>query len=179
MRKILIVAVLLAIALPGALFLMWDTQTRTLGNQLISELTTAQKQTFTRTPPPRAPVHENGFQCLGAMLDVTPDLRPFNPGPASAFDAFITGEKPISELPADVRARMVNLSPWAASLRACGESLQLTFVDGLAPWAKVTHPRFIKLGEAVPALIEFTALELRVLLADQQPEVALERCAST
>lgn len=179
MRRLLIIVVLLAVALPGGLFLVWDTQTRTLGNQLISELGAAQKQVFTRTPPPRTPLHDNGFQCLGAMLDVTPELRPFTPGSAASLDAFITGQKPIAELAPEVRSRMLAISPWAAAMRACGESMQLSFVEGLSPWAPVNHPRLMKLGAAVPALIEFTALELRVLLADGQPEVALERCTQT
>ena len=180
MRRILIVIVLLAVGIPGGLFLTWDTQTRTLGNQLISDVTAAQKQVFNRTPPPRAPLHDNGYQCLGGMMDVTPsDLRPFSPGAASALEPFITGQKPITELPPEVRARMLAISPWASSLRACGESLHLSWVDGLSPWAPVNQPRLLKLGVAVPSLIEFTALELRVLLADGQPEVALERCTQT
>jgi hypothetical protein len=36
----------------------------------------------------------------------------------------------------------------------------------------------VRLAEAMPALIDFTALELRVLVADGQPEVALERCST-
>lgn len=179
MRRILIVAVLLAVGVPLGLFLRWDTQTRTLGNQLISDVTTAHKQVFTRTPPPGTPLHDNGFQCLGAMLDVTPELRPFSPGAAASLDPFITGQKPISELPAEVRARMLTISPWAASMRGCGESMQLSFVESLSPWAPVDSPRMSKLAQAVPALIEFTALELRLLLADSQPDVALERCSQT
>lgn len=179
MRRLLIIAALLAVGLPLALFLVWDTQTRGLGNQLIFELTAAQKQVFTRTPPPRIPLHDNGFQCLGAMMDVTPELRPFTPGPAASLDAFITGQKPVTELSPEVRARMLAVSPWAASVRGCGESMQLSFVEGLSPWAQVNQPRLMKLGNAVPALIEFTALELRVLLADGQPDVALERCTQT
>lgn len=179
MRRILIIAVLLAVGLPLGFFLVWDTQTRALGNQLISDLTAAQKQVFTRTPPPGTPLHDNGFKCLGAMLDVTPELRPFTPGAAASLDPFITGQKPISELPPEVRARMLAISPWAASMRGCGESVELSFVEGLSPWAPVNQPRLMKLGDAVPALIEFTALELRLLLADGQPDVALERCSQT
>ncbi len=103
MRRLLIIVALLAVAIPFGLFIQWDTQTRSLGNKLIADLTTAQKQVFTRTPPPGTPLHDNGFQCLGAMLDVTPELRPFTPGAAASLDPFITGKQPIGELPPEVR----------------------------------------------------------------------------
>ena len=58
-------------------------------------------------------------------MDVTPtDFAPFY-GKQSGLEDFITGAKPISELPGDVRAKMQSFSPWATSLRGCGESLQL------------------------------------------------------
>jgi hypothetical protein len=179
MKRIILVLTVLALATPVALFLTWDTQTRTLGNALLADLTTAKKVIITRTPPPQAPLHENGYQCVGGMMDVTPtDFAPFY-GQQSGLEDYITGTKPISDLPRDVRARMQSFSPWATSLRGCGESLQLSWVDGISPWAPETQLRQARLAAAIPALIEFTALELRVLLADQQPEVALERCTQT
>lgn len=180
MRKLLLPIGLVMLAVPLVLFLVWDTQTRTLGNELLAALTAAKPKVIARNPPPRVPLHDNGFKCLGSMLDVTPgDLGPFSSKQRESLNALITGEKPISELSGEVRASMLALSPWAVSLRDCGDSMQLAWVDGLTPWTKVTHPRWVRLSEATPALIEFTALELRVLNADGQPEVALERCSAT
>ncbi|MDP1826502.1 MAG: hypothetical protein Q8L48_24750 [Archangium sp.] len=179
MKRIILLLGALALAAPVALFLTWDTQTRNLGNALLAELTTAKKTLITRTPPPQAPLHDNGYQCVGAMLDVTAsDFAPFY-GKEKPLEDFITGAKAITDLPEDVRAKMKAFSPWATSLRGCGESMKLSYVEGVAPWAPDTHPRQVRLASAIPALIEFTALELRVLLGDQQPEVALERCSQT
>lgn len=177
MRRLLLLLAVLVIAIPGILFLVWDAQTRALGNTLVADFTAAKARVITRTPVPRAPLHENGYQCLGQMLDVTaPDYGPFG---APELADFITGKKPITELSPDVRARMLKFSPWAVTLRGCAESLELRWVDGLSPWAPPTHPRQLRLAGAIPALIDFTALELRVLLGDGQPEVALERCTAT
>lgn len=178
MRKVALIIGVLAIAVPGLLYLRWDWQTRALANALLTDVTATRQRIIARRPPPRAPVHDNGFQCLGAMLEVTPaDFSPFYGN--GTLNAFITGQKPISELPSEVHERMLQLSPWAASLRACGESMKLGYVDGVVPWAAAQHPRQLRLADAIPALIEFTALELRVLLGDKQPEVALERCSAT
>lgn len=179
MRRLIPILVVLA-AIPVVLFLVWDTQTRSLGNALLAEFTTLKQRSFSREPRPRAPLHENGYQCVASMLDVTTaDFGPFSPKNATALDLFVTGQRPVSEVPPDVRAFMLTFSPWAVSMRGCGDSARLAWVDGLSPWASPTHARWVRLSDAIPSLIEFTALELRVLIADAQPEVALERCSAT
>lgn len=179
MRKLLVGLLVLA-AIPVVLFLTWDTQTRTLANALTTDLTAGKSRVIKREPPPKVPLHDNGYQCLGAMLDVTPrDFGPFNPKNLASLDPFITGATPISELPTDVRASMIALSPWASSMRSCGDSQQLSWVEGISPWASANDARGVRLTDTMPSLIDFTALELRVLMADQQPEVALERCGAT
>lgn len=179
MRKLLLLLLVLA-ALPLVLFLTWDTQTRTLANALTAELTAGKARVIKRDPPPKVPLHDNGFQCLGAMLDVTPtDFGPFSPKNLASLDPFITGAKPIAELSPDVRAGMLTFSPWAASMRSCGDSNQLAWVEGILPWPPANNLRWRRLTDVMPSLIEFTALELRVLIADGQPEVALERCGAT
>ena len=179
MRKVLIVLVVVA-AIPVALFLKWDTQTRTLGNALLADLTAAKQRIIRRDPPPKEPRHDDGFKCLGGMLDVTSPafVATFSGKNVEALEPFITGSKPIAELAPEVRANMVSASAWAGSMRECSQSMQVSWVEGLAPWS-TTGPRPVRLAEAMPALIDFTALELRVLLADGQPEVALERCSTT
>lgn len=179
MRKLLLALLVLA-AIPVVLFLIWDTQTRTLAHSLTADLTAVKARVIRRDPPPKVPLHDNGYQCLGAMLDVTPsDLGPFSPKNLASLEPFITGAKPISELSAEVRASMVSLSPWANSMRSCGDSHQLAWVEGVSLWAAANNLRWVRLTEVMPSLIEFTALELRVLLADGQPEVVLERCGAT
>ncbi len=179
MRKLLLGLLVLA-AIPVALFLIWDTQTRGLANALTADLTTAKSRVIKRDPPPKVPVHDNGYQCLGSMLDVTPtDFGPFSPQQLASLDPFITGAKPTSELPPEVRASMVALSPWAGSMRSCGDSNKLAWVEGISPWTPANNLRWVRLTDTMPSLIEFTALELRVLIADKQPEVALERCGAT
>ena len=177
MKRLLLLLGVLVIALPFGLYLVWDAQTRALGNALVADFTAQQHRTIKRTPAPLSALHDNGYQCLGSMLDVTTaDFEPFS---GKTLDDFITGQKPISELPPPVRERMLSFSPWAASMRNCGSSMHLSWVDGLSPWAEDAHPRSVRLTQALPALIAFTALELRVLVADGQPEVALERCTAT
>ena len=177
MKRLILLAGVLVLAVPFGLYLVWDAHTRALGNALVSDFGAVKHRVIKRDPVPQAALHDNGYQCLGSMLDVTTaDFEPFS---GKTLDEFITGEKPISELSPAVRERMQVFSPWAASLRSCGSSVQLTWVDGLSPWADDAHPRSTRLTQAVPALITFTALELRVLLADGQPEVALERCTAT
>jgi hypothetical protein len=173
MRRVALIIAALAIAVPWGWYLRWDSQTRALGSALVADVSAVKAKVIERVPPPKAPLHENGFQCLGSMLEVTPgDLSPFSQG---TVNDFITGAKPTSELPPEVVARLQVLSPWAASMRGCGDSMKLAYVNGVVPWAA---PR-ARADGAIPALIEFTALELRMLLADQQPEVALERCSAT
>jgi hypothetical protein len=179
MRRLLFILGVAA-AIPVVLFLTWDTQTRTLGNALIADVSTTKQKTIKRDPEPRSPMHENGFQCLGSMLDVTPgDFGPFGAKNVGSLEPFISGAKPVTEVPPEIRTSMLTFSPWAGSMRGCGDSKQLTWVEGLSPWAPQTNARRVRLAEAMPALIEFTALELRVLIADGQPEVALERCSAT
>lgn len=179
MRAKLIIGLVL-LSLLASLGVAWRLQTRALGDALVQDLAAVKKVTLARTPAPRAPLHDNGLRCLGEMLDVTPgDLTPFAGEGKPALEPFIIGARPLSELPPEVRARLLALSPWAAAMRGCGDSMQLAWVEGLSPWTPSSHPRPQRLAAAMPALLEFTALELRVLLADAQPAVALERCGST
>lgn len=181
MRRLFLPLLGVALAIPFILFLVWDTQTRTLGNTLLADITAAKQRTIKRDPPPKEPKHDNGFKCLAGMLDVMPPgaLVPFSGKNIDALEPFISGAKPVTELPPEVRASMIAFSPWAGSVRDCAQSMALGWVDGIAPWAPADNLRAARLAEAMPVLIDFTALELRVLLADLQPEVALERCSTT
>jgi hypothetical protein len=163
-----------------ALLLFWRAQTATLANALTADLAAARQTSIKRDPPPRAPMHQNGYQCLGSMFDVTAaDFGAFGAKNAASLEPFITGASPAGEISLELRSQMLAFSPWASALRECGDSMQLSWVEGLSPWATQPNTRWQRLVDAMPALIEFTALELRVLLADGQPEVALERCSAT
>ena len=181
MRALKVIIGLLIVAIPASVFLGWHHQTtRGLAQALVKDLAAAKSRVIARTPPPKAPTHENGFQCEGAMLDVTAaDFSPFYGANSDRLKDFIEGTRPVSELPPEVSARLKALSPWAVSLRSCGDSARLAYVDGLGPGTPPQALRWDRFTSATPALIEFTALELRVLLADGQPEVALERCSAT
>ena len=114
------------------------------------------------------------------MMDVTAaDFAPFYGKQKADLDGFITGAQPITELAPEVKTKMQSFSAWASSLRACGDSARLAYVDGITPWAAQEQPRTARLADSIPALIEFTALELRLLIADGQSDVALERCTQT
>jgi hypothetical protein len=179
MRKLALL-IGLVVAVLGGLALTWTLQTRALAEALVKDLSVAKASVIERTPPARAPLHENGFACVGAMMDVTAaDFAPFYGKDSAGLKEFITGQRPISELAPEVKTKMQAFSAWASSLRACGDSAKLVYVDGITPWAQPQQPRTARLADAIPALIEFTALELRVLIADGQPEVALERCSAT
>lgn len=180
MRALKLIIGLSIVALLVGAGLSWQIQTRALGEALVKDLAVAKSRVIERTPRPKAPLHDNGFQCLGEMLDVNPtDFSPFYGKEMDRLKDFIEGTRPIAELPPEVSAQLKALSPWAASLRSCGDSAKLAAVDGLAPGTPSQSARWVRLVDALPALIEFTALELRVLLADGQPEVALERCTAT
>lgn len=180
MRRLFVVLGV-ALAIPFVLFLVWDTQTRTLGNTLLADISAGKQRTIKRDPPLKEPKHDNGFKCLGGMLDVSPPgaLAPFTGKNIEALEPFINGTRPVNEIPPEVRASMIAFSPWAGGVRDCAQSKELSFVEGIAPWAPVDNVRAVRLAETMPALIDFTRLELRVLIADGQPEVALERCSTT
>ena len=180
MRALKAVLLLLVVVIPLSVAVSWRDQAVTRGEALVRDLAAAKARVIPRVPAPKAPLHDNGFKCLAGMLDVTPaDLSPFYGRGMDVLNDFVDGTRPVSELSPEVSARLKALSPWATSVRSCGESASLGFVEGLAPGTPPQQLRWDRLTVATPALIEFTALELRVLLADKQPEVALERCAAT
>ncbi len=143
---------------------------------LVKDLEAAKTREVTRTPPMLNAVHDNGFQCLGLMLDVAPrDIGEF--ARKDELAPMLTGAHP--ELLEAARPRLQTLSPWAKSMRECASSKGLRFVEGVSPWATPPNVRASRLALTTAALFRFTAIELQVLLADGQQSVVLERCSET
>lgn len=145
------------------------------------DLEAAKALVVARSPLPQNPRHENGFECLGSMIDVTPrDLSPFETARADAsLTPFLTGDSPMSALPGEVRGKLDALGPWAQGLRECADSQHLSFVGGLSPWSTESAPRWSRLRFTTAALFLITNLEVRTLLAEGKPEPALDRCGLT
>lgn len=178
MRRVLFGVIGLLVLLVVGFIAVPHLQSRALGQRLAADIAKVRSNVITRTPAPRNPQHDNGFACLAGMLKVTPrDLTPFSlNGPPKEPDLspWVRGDAPLDTVPPELEERAAALSGWADEMRACGSSMTLKFVAGLEPWDAL--PRY---GETVMALTRFTTLEVRRLVADKQPQLALERCNAT
>ncbi len=162
------IPVVLVVALLVAAVGVHEVSVGAVADGLVKDLEAGRRRTIERSPPPQSPRHEDGFVCLRSMLGVSPtDLSPF----------LRKAGEPAVELTDEVRARLKALSPWATAMRACASSRHLTFGAGAAPEDREAVTEWLRLIGATRALFEFTRVELQVLIADAQPEVALERCS--
>ncbi len=178
MRRVLFGVIALIVLLVAGFVAVPFFQSRALGRQLAADVAAARANVVTRTPPPRNPQHDNGFACLAGMLKVTPrDLSPFSLNGATKepdLSPWVRGDAPLDTVPPELEERARALSGWADEMRACGSSKSLKYFTGTEPWDDPPrHP------EAVLALTRFTTFEVRRLVAEKQPQLALERCNAT
>ncbi|MFZ5440725.1 MAG: hypothetical protein ACOZQL_12010 [Myxococcota bacterium] len=165
MRRVLSAVVLVLFSL-GGLFAVHLLSVARLKTRLAEERAALArlevKHTLSR------PIHDNGFQCLKLLLDVT------RPDAASAFETAAPEETQGDAL----RSQVAGAAAWVQGVRECASSARVTFVDGLSPDQPDARARGL-LRTVIPRLFHFTAAELRLLLADQQPGLALERCTAS
>lgn len=173
MRRVLLVVALVLVVGAGVLLVSWQRERAALGAALVADVTALKARTLDRVGPGERPTHDDALRCLAGMLDVTPGKLP--PRPASA-EAVAAGSAPPDEA---VRSWLQGQSAWVAGVRSCSDAKKLSFVEGLTPWSSPAHLRRQRLGQALTDLLDFTTLEVPVLLTDGQNDLALERCAQT
>lgn len=141
---------LLAVAAAFVLLLMaaaagWQIHNYALGNRLIEEVRHL-SQTRQRDSH-RAPVLAGITfqQCLGPLVDTTPDAGLFGFEQASEVKTAISdvrdGLQPIESLQADTRADAARLLPWATAVVGCTRADSVGVGPGLGPFADWDHPR--------------------------------------
>lgn len=174
-RRVLLGIGVLVVALVAAVFIVWRVQTRALGDALVADIATALARRIERDPPPTLPEHENGYECFGEMVDVTPrDLSPFEGKDQDRFRELLDGG-----VPEPVQQKMASLERWADSVRHCGDSARLKFVPGLTPLTTTREPRSERGNQVVLALGRLTRLQARLLAEEGQWESIAVRCAGT
>jgi hypothetical protein len=174
-RRVLLSIGVLVVALVATLFVVWHLQTRALGDALVSDITATLARRIERDPPPTLPEHDNGYECFGEMVDVTPkDLSPFEAKDKDRFHELFDGG-----VPEPVQQKMATLERWADSVRHCGDSARLKFVPGLTPFTTAREPRGERGSQVVLALGRLTRLQARLLADEGQWESIAVRCAGT
>lgn len=175
-RRVLLAIGALVVLMVAGLLLSWHLQERALGEALVADITATMARPIERSAKPESFKHENGYACFAGMVDVTPkDLSPFEMKDSEVLkEVMDAGVMPEALLP-----KVTSLEPWAESMRACGDSEQLKFVDGVTPFASFGDAKSERGNQALLALSRLTRLQARMLARDEQWQTIAERCAGT
>lgn len=168
--------ILLGVLAGGGWLLLQRRATAALAERLTAQATTLGAFELEHATS-STPVHDNGLRCLKLMLDVT------QPTQGAAFSsgtllAVARGEQPVAALGDEERAQVEAMSPWVAAVRECASSARLQFVEGLRPDEPRSRTKE-RLALVAPRLFAFSAVELRLVLEEKKPALAVERCTQT
>ena len=169
-RLVIGVGLLIFSVIMGA-FVVWGIQTHALGEALIADTLETAGRSIERDAGATTGAAGNGYECLAAVETTAPsDLSPFELDDRETLAGLLDA----GVLPEPWLTKMKRLEPWATSVRNCGNSDELKFVDGVItpfkPFKKPTHTL---------ALAHMTQLQVRLLGVEAQWEAAAELCAGT
>lgn len=175
-RRVLLSIGVLMLSLLAMIVVSWTVQTRRLGDALVADIDAWQAHVVVRDPPLQSPRHENGYACFAEVLKVTPkDLGPLEIKNRAPFNEVMDG----GVVPADWEAKLTELEPWAASLRACGDSARLSFVPGVSTFTPSFEPTELRESTLVLALGRMLQIEAHLLPVDGTWDPIAEHCAGT
>ena len=172
-RRVLVSIGVLVLTLLAILVVSWTLQTKKLSDALVADIDAWQARVIVRDPQLQSHRHDNGYACIAAALKVAPkDLGPFEPKNLAAINEVMDG----GVVPADWETKLTELEPWAASLRACGDSARLSFVPGVSTFS--IEPPGTRRVLAL-TLERMISLEARLRPVDGTWDTIAEHCAGT
>lgn len=112
--------------------------------------------------------------CIARALDTAPDVSRDLPALDPAIRGVRDGVRPLDALPALALSALARHDPWLREAIACSGSLRA--LPGVGPLASPLHPRRQALPRLQEAAGALAPLRVRVLVAHQQPDEAVDLC---